>query len=80
MEELWAGLGLVTGLVLGLVWGSVPLKAEVRELALALELEKVKAQAIRSELAEVRAKLKWTYQRELLWNSRMDLEKELDSE
>jgi cation transport regulator ChaC len=90
------------GLVLGLVWGSVPLQVQVKELesalgwekakvlALQLDLERVRERLVLSdsqkvkqlelELAEVRVKLKWSYRRELLWNSRTDLEKELDSE
>ena len=56
LEMLFVVYCLVTGVVLGWVWASAPLKQKVKELENLVKWEKAKVLAAESDLARVRAK------------------------
>lgn len=57
LEMLFAGYCLATGIVMGWLWASAPLKRKVVDLENLVKWEKAKALALESDLARVRAKL-----------------------
>ena len=57
LEMLFALYCLLTGIVLGWVWASAPLKRKVKELESLLLWASAKELALESDLARVRAKL-----------------------
>ena len=57
LEMLFAGYCLATGIVMGWLWASAPLKRKVVDLENLVKWEKAKAAAAESDLARVRAKL-----------------------
>jgi hypothetical protein len=57
LEMLFAGYCLATGIVMGWLWASAPLKRKVVDLENLVKWERVKAAAAESDLARVRAKL-----------------------
>lgn len=57
LEMLFAGYCLATGIVMGWLWASAPLKRKVKDLENLVKWEKVKVAAAESDLARVRAKL-----------------------
>ena len=57
VEMLFAGYCLATGIVMGWLWASAPLKRKVVDLENLVKWEKAKAAAAESDLARVRAKL-----------------------
>ena len=57
LEMLFAGYCLATGIVMGWLWASAPLKRKVKDLENLVKWETAKAAAAESDLARVRAKL-----------------------
>ena len=57
LEMLFAGYCLATGIVMGWLWASAPLKRKVVDLENLVKWETAKAAAAESDLARVRAKL-----------------------
>jgi hypothetical protein len=57
LEMLFAGYCLATGIVMGWLWASAPLKRKVVDLENLVKWERVKVAAAESDLARVRAKL-----------------------
>lgn len=57
VEMLFAGYCLATGIVMGWLWASAPLKRKVKDLENLVKWETAKAAAAESDLARVRAKL-----------------------
>lgn len=57
VEMLFAGYCLATGIVMGWLWASAPLKRKVVDLENLVKWETAKAAAAESDLARVRAKL-----------------------
>ena len=57
VEMLFAGYCLATGIVMGWLWVSAPLKRKVKDLENLVKWETAKAAAAESDLARVRAKL-----------------------
>jgi len=57
LEMLFAGYCLATGIVMGWLWASAPLKRKVVDLENLVKWERVKVLAAESDLARVRAKL-----------------------
>ena len=57
VEMLFAGYCLATGIVMGWLWASAPLKRKVNDLENLVKWETAKAAAAESDLARVRAKL-----------------------
>ncbi len=57
LEMLFAGYCLATGIVMGWLWASAPLKRKVKDLENLVKWERVKVAAAESDLARVRAKL-----------------------
>ena len=57
LERLFAGYCLATGIVMGWLWASAPLKRKVKDLENLVKWETAKAAAAESDLARVRAKL-----------------------
>ena len=57
LEMLFAGYCLVTGIVMGWLWASAPLKRKVVDLENLVKWERAKVLAAESDLARVKAKL-----------------------
>jgi len=57
LEMVFALYCFVTGIALGWVWASAPLKRKVKELENLVKWEKAKVLAAESDLARVRAKV-----------------------